>query len=211
MLNFPAGRIAPLCKTAPRLGRRALTVTALLLASATLAGAKRTSVEPHVLGPPPGFTPCAAWVSPDAVRFERSGPETVPMRPTQSAPGSRGSLTLTQPSSPFGIRVDADGTQAYRISVQVERLRKRPGATYVAWVAKPELDEYVRLGTLGDSNRVEGSVVWNQFLVFVSEEADANAETWAGAIVLTGISPSSRLHTMAGHGPFDDVSCSDFY
>ena len=120
-------------------------------------------------------------------------------------------MTLTQPSSPFGIRVDTSGHQAYRITVQIDQLRKRPGASYVAWVATPELDQYHRLGAIGDSNTLEGAVGWNQFLVFVSEESDPDIEKWDGPIMLTGLSPSGRMHTMAGHGPFDDVSCADVY
>lgn len=161
----------------------------------------------------------AAWVV-DAAdgcrepRFDfrtRPDPQTFPLHPTQHAPGARASMTLTQPSSPFGIRVDVDGRQTYRITVQVDRLRRRQGASYVAWVATPELDQYQRLGTIGDANRLEGSVGWNQFLVFVSEETNPDLEHWSGPIVLTGISPSGRMHTMAGHGPFDEVRCADIY
>ena len=138
-------------------------------------------------------------------------PEVVPMRPTQSAPGGRGTMTLSQPGSPFEITVDAVGHHTYDIVVQVDQLRRRRGATYVVWVAKPELDEFERLGALGEDNRLTGKVAWNQFMVFVSEEATPDVERWQGPIVLTGLSPSGRLHTMAGHGPFESVSCQQYY
>lgn len=138
-------------------------------------------------------------------------PEVVKLSGTQSAPGGRGSMTLTQPGSPFGVTVDADGFQTFDIEIRVDRLRKRRGAVYVAWAAKPELDEWVQLGTLGEENRLTGRVAWNQFLVFVSEEASADVERWQGPIMLTGVSPSGRLHTMAGHGPFEDVNCQLYF
>lgn len=138
-------------------------------------------------------------------------PEVVRLSGTQSAPGSRGSMTLTQPGSPFEITVDEGGFQTFDIEIQVEQMRKRRGAVYVAWAAKPELDEWVQLGTLGEDNRLAGRVAWNQFLIFVSEEASADVERWQGPIMLTGLSPSGRLHTMAGHGPFEAMNCQLYY
>ncbi len=138
-------------------------------------------------------------------------PEVVRLSGTQSAPGSRGSMTLTQPGSPFEITVDEGGFQTFDIEIQVEQMRKRRGAVYVAWAAKPELDEWVQLGTLGEDNRLTGQVAWNQFLIFVSEEASADVERWQGPIMLTGLSPSGRLHTMAGHGPFEAMNCQLYF
>ena len=138
-------------------------------------------------------------------------PEVVRLGPTQSAPGARGSMVLTQPGSPFEITVDRDGFQTFHVEIRVEQLPRRRGAKYLVWVAKPELDEYKRIGALPGENRIAGRVAWNQFIVFVSEETSEDVERWQGPIVLTGISPSGRLHTMAGHGPFEDVSCQQYY
>lgn len=138
-------------------------------------------------------------------------PELVSLRPTQSAPGSRGSMTLTQPASPFGVTVNAVGNHVYDVTVQVDRLRRRRGAVYVVWAAMPDLDEYIRLGALGDSNILTAPLAWNKFMVFVSEETSVEVERWEGPILLTGLSPSGRMHTMAGHGPFEDVSCQQYY
>jgi hypothetical protein len=120
-------------------------------------------------------------------------------------------MTLTQPGSPFEITVDEGGFQTFDIEIQVDQMRKRRGAVYVAWAAKPELDEWVQLGTLGEDNRLSGQVAWNQFLIFVSEEASADVERWQGPIMLTGLSPSGRLHTMAGHGPFEAMNCQLYF
>lgn len=159
-----------------------------------------------------GEARAAAWSSlPAAAGTCVRTPEVVRLSGTQNAPGSRGSMILTQPGSPFEITVDADGFQTFDIEIQVDQLRRRDGAVYVAWAAKPELDEYVQLGTLPEENRLAGRVAWNQFLVFVSEEATADVERWRGPIVLTGLSPSGRLHTMAGHGPFEAMNCQLYF
>lgn len=138
-------------------------------------------------------------------------PEVVELRPTQNAPAGRGRMTLMPADSPYGVAVDATGRQVYEIVLEVDRLRRRPGASWVAWAATPELDRVARLGILADSARVRGRVAWNKFLVFVSEEPDPGVERWTGPILLTGLSPSGRMHTMAGHGPFEDVNCADFF
>ncbi|WP_419162860.1 hypothetical protein [Candidatus Palauibacter sp.] len=168
---------------------------AAVLGAAVVAGETRAA---GALAPP----------LPDACVFT---PEVVPLSGTQSAPGGRGSMTLTQPGSPFEVTVDPGGFQTFDLEIQVDQLRRRRGAVYVVWAAKPELDEYVQLGTLSEDNRLVGQVAWNQFLVFVSEEVTADIERWQGPIVLTGLSPSGRLHTMAGHGPFEAMNCQLYY
>lgn len=140
-----------------------------------------------------------------------AAPEEVRLQPTQNAPGGRGRMVLTPAGSAYGIAVDPEGRHRFEVRLEVERLRRREGATYVVWAATPELDRVARLGVLGPENRVEGEVAWNKFLVFVSEESAPDGERWAGPILLTGLSPSGRMHTMAGHGPFEGVACQDFY
>ncbi len=138
-------------------------------------------------------------------------PEIVPLQPTANAPGSQGTMTLTQPGSPFGITVGPAGYHVFDIEVRVDQMRRRPGLIYVLWVAKPNLDEYQQLGTLDEGGHARGQVAWNQFLVFVSEESTTDVERWQGPIMMMGLSPSGRLHTMAGHGPFEDMSCQQYY
>ncbi len=149
--------------------------------------------------------------APGAVGRCGGTPEAVRLQPTQQAPGSRGRMLLLPVASPFGVAVDRDGRRIYRIAIEIQQLRRRPGAHYVAWVATPELDQALRLGPVGEDGRVEGLVSWNKFLVFVSEEPAPGAERWSGPILLTGLSPSGRMHTMAGHGPFEGMNCQDFY
>lgn len=137
-------------------------------------------------------------------------PDVVPLQPTQNAPGGSGSMTLLMQTSPYGVSVDADGHYAYEVTVEVARLRRRRGASYVVWAATPALDRVAKLGALEEHGRVTGNVSWNKFLVFVSEEPSRDRETWSGPILLTGLSPSGRMHTMAGHGPFEDMDCQYF-
>lgn len=179
------------------------------VALGSLVASEARATGPSDAPPWVGATP---WMSaPPSASECAVTPEVVRLSGTQSAPGSRGSMTLTQPDSPFEITVDAGGFQTFDVEVRVERLRRREGAVYVVWAAKPELDEYVQLGTLPEENRLAGRIAWNQFLLFVSEEATADVERWQGPIMLTGLSPSGRLHTMAGHGPFEAMNCQLYY
>ena len=184
--------------------------TAAVLAAAlgTLVANEARAVDPADVSPVEGATP---WVWAPGMGACRLTPEVVRLSGTQSAPGSRGSMTLTQPGSPFEITVDEGGFQTFDVEIQVDQIRKRRGAVYVVWAAKPELDEWLQLGTLSDENRLEARVAWNQFLIFVSEEVSADVERWQGPIMLTGLSPSGRLHTMAGHGPFEAMNCQLYF
>lgn len=187
--NPKAGSSVPLRSGAP--------LGILALSYAFGVGAAPTSPRPAETGREPA-APCGIT------------PETVPLRPTQNAPGGRGAMTLVMPESPFGVTVEADGRYVFDVTVEVSSLRRRDGLSYVVWAATPELDQVVRLGLLDDALRVTGRVSWNKFLVFVSEEASPEPERWSGPILLTGLSPSGRMHTMAGHGPFEGVECENF-
>lgn len=189
-----------------RLQRRILVPLAGLLLTAGLGAAAPALPSP---GPGGGSPEVGAATDPSGVC--RAAPEVVRLQPTQSAPGALGRMILTPAESAYGIAVDAEGRQRFDIRLEIERLRRRDGATYVAWAATPELDRVARLGILDSERRIDGRVAWNKFLVFVSEERAPDGERWAGPILLTGLSPSGRMHTMAGHGPFEGIACQDFY
>lgn len=185
--------------------RIAVPLTGLALT----AGLGAAPPAPRSDGATAGSLPIGAAIGPAGAC--RAVPEIVRLQPTQSAPGALGRMVLTPTESAYGIAVDAEGRQRFDIRLEIERLRRRDGATYVAWAATPELDRVARLGVLGSEGRIDGRVAWNKFLVFVSEERVPDGERWAGPILLTGLSPSGRMHTMAGHGPFEGVACQDFY
>ena len=52
--------------------------------------------------------------------------------------------------------------------------------------------------------------MWNKFLVFVTlEPAEATGEArWQGPVVMRGLSRSGLMHTMAGHGPYEQEPCA---
>ena len=63
-----------------------------------------------------------------------------------------------------------------------------------------------------DERETTARVDWNQFLVVVSLEpsADQIGARWSGPIVMRGLSRSGFMHTMAGHGPFEEENCAAY-
>ena len=113
-------------------------------------------------------------------------------------------------TSPFGISLASDGSYRYRLDIKVNKLRPPRKGHYVVWVTTPDLDQVVRVGVLPDNHTIRGIVEWNKFLVVITLEPDeaGDAEIWSGPIVLRGVSRSGLMHTMAGHGPFEDEPCA---
>ncbi|MCY4573813.1 MAG: hypothetical protein OXF01_13545 [Gemmatimonadetes bacterium] len=159
------------------------------------AGAARTPVAP------------ARATGPDYYRF--------PMVSTRRVPGT-GNATgvgeLVFARSPFGISLTEDGSYLYDFTVRFERLRPARAGTYVVWTTTPELDRIVPAGELTDPAAFSGKVAWNKFLVVVTLEPafDPDATTWTGPIVIRGMSRSGMMHTMAGHGPFEQENCAAY-
>lgn len=141
-----------------------------------------------------------------------AGPDPFEVRlvPTAHANGSSGTVRLRFADSPFGVTVTADGHHLYDAVLTTSGLAGRAEAL-VVWAATPELDQVQKLGTLDTHGTLSGRIAFNKFLVFVTAEPDANVARWTGRILLRGISPSGRLHTMAGHGPFQGESCGGIF
>ena len=116
-------------------------------------------------------------------------------------------MRLAMPVSPFGVSVVQDGSYRFTVTLVVEQMRRRAGKVYVGWATTPELDQVAKLGVVGDDGTVSGVVVWNKFLVLITEENSAEVESWQGPMILTGLAPAGRMHTMAGHGIFADIDC----
>lgn len=115
-------------------------------------------------------------------------------------------------ASPFGVSLAPDGSYHVTLRVQVDGLPPRPRGEFVAWATTPSLDEVVKIGLLDEDGSVEGPVEWNKFLVVVTlePEGDGSPTGWTGPIVLRGMSRSGMMHTMAGHGPFEQQECAAF-
>lgn len=145
------------------------------------------------------------------------GPEyyQFPMVSTRRVPGTGnatgvGEVAFAQ--SPFGVALAGDGSYDYDFTVRFERLRLPRSGTFVVWATTPELDQVVLAGELADPVSFSGKVAWNKFLVVVTLEPafDPDATMWTGPIVIRGMSRSGMMHTMAGHGPFEEENCAAY-
>lgn len=138
-----------------------------------------------------------------------------PMVSTRRVPGTgnaRGVGEVSFAKSPFGISLSEDGSYLYDFTLRFERLRPARSGTYVVWATTPELDQVTLAGEMTDPATFSGKVAWNKFLVVVTLESafDPGATTWSGPIVTRGMSRSGMMHTMAGHGPFEQENCAAY-
>jgi hypothetical protein len=150
--------------------------------------------------PLPGTFPAACVVRADPFAFD--------LVPTAAANGARGTVALRFDTSPFGVTVTGDGNHSYHAVIETTGLAA--GRTLIVWAATPALDQVVKLGRLADDGSLSAPISLNKFLVFVTAEPSADSPRWSGPILLRGISPSGRMHTMAGHGPFQGEACGNF-
>lgn len=148
-----------------------------------------------------GFAGPAERRAPAGTAACEAAPHRVELDATGRAPGASGWMDLRFGDAPYGIAVTEDGSYRYGISVRVTSVPgKWSDSALVAWAATPNLDRHVRLGAVGEDGVVEGEVSWNKFLVFVTAESSAGVETWQGPVLMKATSPSGNMHTMAGHG-----------
>lgn len=153
-----------------------------------------TAKPPHV----PDFFACAA-----------AAPIRIEMTPTRRAGGAKAFYELRFSSSTFGVSVSEAGTYMYDVDVAVNGLPERSGTVFVVWVATSDLSEWANLGPITNDRPVTGQVGWNKFIVFVTAESSADVESWSQEFYFSALSPSSRMHTMMGHGPFSSEPCLD--
>jgi hypothetical protein len=140
-----------------------------------------------------------------------AGPTVVEMAPTRRAGRARAAYALRFPATAFGVAVSGAGHYVYDVEVTAEGLTGGgpSGRVYLAWVATPQLDEWIKLGPVADDQPATGEVAWNRFIVFVTAEEAADARAWSQEFYFSALSPSSRMHTMVGHGPFASEPCLD--
>jgi len=135
---------------------------------------------------------------------------------TKNVPGTglaKGVADVTAaPTSPFSVSLTADGSYMYDVHVALERMKTPRSGVLVAWVTTPELDQVQRIGVLDEDLRASGETRWNKFIVVVSLENDGDpAQTrWSGPIAFRGMSVSGRMHTMVGHGAFQQENCAAY-
>ena len=180
----------------------ALTVAATL---ASTLGAPAAMAAPML----PGFSSCSAMADEPGAPYY-----VVDLVPTGRVPGTRkakGEARLAFARSAFGLAVNADGRYVYDLSVRFSGLAPQAD-DFVVWVAKADLSEIRPVGVLADPDGPAGTVDWNKFLVVVTLEpaGEPLADSWRGPIVFRGMSRSGRMHTMAGHGPFQAEPCAKY-
>ena len=196
----------------------------MLLVLALLAGMAPGSGDPSP-GIPPGTCALPDAVGPTEV-FHGPLPESAapvdapayyafPVVSTRRLPGTglaAGLGEVTFPDSPFGVTLADDGSYVLDVWLSVERLMAPREGVYVGWLTTPDLDKVERIGSLTDGGQLHGRAQWNKFLLVVTLEPadDPEAAMWTGPVVMRGMSRSGLMHTMAGHGAFEQENCAAY-
>lgn len=138
--------------------------------------------------------------------------ELVPTKRVSGTGGSKGVGVVQFRPSPFGVSTNSQGNYLYDIALSVERIKPPKKGVYAAWVASSDLKSVRSLGALSEDFRASGSVEWNKFLVIVTLEPSEEllGERWRGPVVMRGMSRSGLMHTLAGHGPFENEPCNKY-
>ncbi len=187
----------------------AVALVATLAAMMPLPGATDGIASASPLAVP--GTCSAGWM---ASATEPPAYYAIELVPTRRVPGARDATGVGNVSfarSPFGIAVAPTGEYVYDVALQLQRLSSTPRGVYTAWITTAALDQIKRLGPLDVSGAIRGQTTWNKFLVVVTLEPDDEPRPrWSGPIVTRGMSRSGRMHTMAGHGPFQLEPCTTY-
>lgn len=138
------------------------------------------------------------------------GPYDIQLHNTLKTPNARGTARLVFAESPFGVAVTADGHASYDVQLSLSGLPEPsalgPYKAYVAWGVTTDLKQWRRLGPVGNGESTVGTVDFNKFLLVVAAEPDSAATKHAGAVALSGTSPSGWLQTFLSHPLFRGVA-----
>ena len=116
--------------------------------------------------------------TPDRQDWGAPGLNRVALYPTPDLAPAGGTAFLRWDESPFGVSVTRDGSQRYRLDLEIEGL-PAPGSlgeyrTYVAWATTPIMDPVVRLGEVGNGTFAGlGPVAFDKFVILISAEPSA--------------------------------------
>ena len=180
---------------------------------ATIAGALFVATTTTAsAGAAPSFP--GATCSAAASLFAPSSYYNIELVPTKRVPGTggaKGTARVHFARSPFGVAVSTNGSYVYDVTLVLERIKPKKNGFYTAWVTSSDLKEVNRLGVLDDSFKATGRVDWNKFLVVVTlEPSEEPTGMWKGLVVMRGMARSGMMHTLAGHGPFEQEPCSKY-
>jgi len=164
------------------------------------------------------FTPNGSDVNGEKIfTCKESGPAyySIDLVTTKNIPGTGqagGKAVMKFDSSPFGISITKDGSYRHRLDVKLGNIKNHKKGRFVAWVTTPSLDETKLIGSLDQNYTVSGEVSWNKYIVVITlEESEPdNWQIWQGPIAFRGMSRSGLMHTMAGHGPFEQEPCAKY-
>jgi len=138
------------------------------------------------------------------------GPYDIQLHNTPKTPNARGTARLVFAESPFGVTVTADGHASYDVQLNLSGLPEPsalgPYKAYVAWGVTTDLKQWRRLGPVGNGESTVGTVDFNKFLLVVAAEPDSAATKHAGAVALSGTSPSGWLQTFLSHPLFRGIA-----
>ena len=160
--------------------------------------------------------PTGSWSTPTKpLVTEPSDYYAIELVPTGRVPGTRlssGVAYSTAALSPFfGVALAPTGEYLHNLEIRIEGLKPPRSGAYVAWITDTEISQIVRLGQLDENFRASGQTGWNKFLVVITREPSVEPKrTWEGPIIMRGMSRSGRMHTLAGHGPFQAEPCAKY-
>ena len=154
------------------------------------------------------LSPCSAIISAPLLPSQYYGIEMVTTRRVPGTGRAIGTGMVNFARSPFGVAVSPSGSYVYDLSLSIDRIKAPRRGAYIAWAVAPDLQDVVRLGVLEEGQVASASVAWNKFLVVVTLEPSTEPTArWHGPVVMRGMSRSSMMHTLAGHGPFENETC----
>ena len=163
---------------------------------------------------PFGFSGSCGAASTAAIPDLPSNYYGIDMVPTKRVPGTGAGVgigVVTFSKSPYGISVTPDGTYVVDVQVTLDRIKQPKRGVLTAWATKDDLSEVKRLGTMDASFRASGQIGWNKFLLVVTLEPSAKpTDIWSGPVVMRGMSRSGLMHTLAGHGPYEQEPCAKY-
>lgn len=192
---------------------RALPVI-LLLAAFVAASASAAEERSSPWNLPFGFSGSCSAASTVAIPDLPSNYYGIAMVPTKRVPGTGAGVgigVVTFSKSPYGVAVTPEGIYVVDVQVTLDRIKQPKRGVLTAWATKDDLSEVKRLGTLDASFRASGQVGWNKFLLVVTLEPSAEpTDIWSGPVVMRGMSRSGLMHTLAGHGPYEQEPCAKY-
>ena len=146
--------------------------------------------------PPTGACSAAARSSPH-LGAPSATVYCIDLLPVPAYPGASGTAELRRVPGPFGASLARDGAQQYDVAFDLSGLPAPaalgPYTAYVAWATTPMLDSTIRLGPVDAGHTVSGRVDFDQFIIMVSAERDADVRARDGPLVLRGMSPSMLM------------------